>query len=85
MAFSIMALVRDVDFSPLLVSGLVAGLVFVCWQFFFTALDPREPPEVRSSIPFVGHLLGMLWYKAEYVTVLRQVLTFRLPIFGCAH
>jgi hypothetical protein len=71
MASSIMALVRDVDFSPLLVSGLAAGLVFVCWQFLFTSLDPREPPEVRSSIPLFGHLLGMLWYKAEYVTVLR--------------
>jgi hypothetical protein len=44
--------------------------VLLCWQFAFTGLDPREPLEVKSSIPF-GHLFGMLWYKAEYVTILR--------------
>ena len=72
MASTIMDLVRDIDVevSPLLVCGIVVGLLFVCWRFLFTGLDPREPPEVRSSIPF-GHLIGMLWYKAEYVTVLR--------------
>jgi hypothetical protein len=72
MVSTIMDLVRanDVEFSPLIVCGIVAGVVFACWQFLFTGLDPREPPEVRCSIPF-GHLFGMLWYKAEYVTVLR--------------
>ena len=68
-----MDLVRDikVELSPWMVVSVAVALVALCWHFLFAGLDPREPPEVRSSIPFVGHLFGMLWYKAEYVTVLR--------------
>jgi hypothetical protein len=61
---------RAVEISPLIVLSIATGLVLLCWQFAFMGLDPREPPEVKSSIPF-GHLFGMLWYKAEYVTILR--------------
>jgi hypothetical protein len=71
MASTVMDLFRDLEVPPWVVFSVVAGLVFIGWQFLFNGLDPREPPEVRSRIPFVGHLLGMLWYKAEYVTVLR--------------
>ncbi|KAL6228712.1 hypothetical protein BDW75DRAFT_250849 [Aspergillus navahoensis] len=28
--------------------------------------DPREPPEVYSRIPFIGHLLGLLGHGMEY-------------------
>jgi hypothetical protein len=61
---------RDIEVTSLIVLSIATGLVLLCWQFAFTGLDPREPPEVKSSIPF-GHLLGMLWYKAEYVPILR--------------
>lgn len=61
---------RDIEVSPFIVLSIATGFVLLCWQFAFTGLDPREPLEVKSSIPF-GHLFGMLWYKAEYVTILR--------------
>jgi hypothetical protein len=70
MVSTMMDLVQDVEISPLTVFSIVAGLALLCWGLLFTGLDPREPPEVRSNIPF-GHLFGMLWYKAEYVTILR--------------
>ncbi|KAN0096547.1 cytochrome P450 [Hyaloscypha variabilis] len=79
MASTVMDLFRDLEVPPWVVFSVVAGLVFIGWQFLFNGLDPREPPEVRSRIPFVGHLLGMLWYKAEYVTVLSRKVN--LPIY----
>lgn len=54
-----------------MVVSFVAGVVFVFWQLFFTGLDPREPPEVKSRIPLFGHLFGLLRHKADYMTVLR--------------
>lgn len=32
--------------------------------------DPREPPAVGSSIPIIGHLLGLLWYGTEYFSLM---------------
>lgn len=68
-----MDLFRDIEvgFPLWIVLSVAVGLALLCWQFLSPGLDAREPPEAKSSIPFVGHLLGMLWYKAEYVTVLR--------------
>jgi hypothetical protein len=72
MAAVISDLVRDVEVSPLFMLSVAAGVVFICWHFLFpAALDSREPPEVKATIPFVGHLFGMLWHRAEYVTILR--------------
>ncbi len=70
MASAITDAFRDIEVSPFIVLSIATGLVLLCWQFAFTGLDPREPLEVKSSLPF-GHLFGMLWYKAEYVTILR--------------
>jgi hypothetical protein len=72
MALAIVNLVRDIDASPLVILSVATGLVFLCWQCLFTStLDPREPPEVKPTIPVLGHLFGMVWHRAEYVTILR--------------
>lgn len=71
---AIVNVVRYVELSPWVILTLIVGLVFTCWQFLLPkSLDPREPPEVKATIPVFGHLLGMLWHKAEYATILRQV------------
>jgi hypothetical protein len=46
-------------------------LLFVCQKFIFTTLDPREPPEVKAKIPFVGHLFPLLVSQAGYLKKLR--------------
>lgn len=28
--------------------------------------DPREPPEVKARIPFIGHIIGVLWFKHDW-------------------
>ncbi|KAF8857394.1 cytochrome P450 [Acephala macrosclerotiorum] len=46
-------------------------LTVVVLSVFFRALtrsrkDDREPPVTPSSIPFIGHLLGMITYQGDY-------------------
>ncbi|KAL4863251.1 hypothetical protein BDV12DRAFT_206679 [Aspergillus spectabilis] len=36
------------------------------------ARDPREPPAVGSSIPFIGHLLGLLQHGAGYFSIMAK-------------
>ncbi|PKY06741.1 cytochrome P450 [Aspergillus campestris IBT 28561] len=42
--------------------------------------DPREPPAVGSSIPIIGHLLGLLWYGTEYFSLMAE--KYNYPIFS---
>jgi hypothetical protein len=37
----------------------------------FTAHDSREPPLAPSSLPFVGHMLGLMKSKFNYYVDLR--------------
>ena len=36
-----------------------------------TTSQGKEPPSLTSSIPFVGHLIGMLRYQVGYMQMLR--------------
>lgn len=40
---------------------------------YFPSLDPREPPLVRSTVPFIGHILGMVQHQSDYFTRLVYV------------
>ncbi|KAF6837149.1 prostacyclin synthase [Colletotrichum plurivorum] len=42
--------------------------------------DPREPPEVKPRIPFIGHIIGVLWHKQDYYRELARENANR-PIF----
>lgn len=33
--------------------------------------DPREPPYVYTSIPFIGHIIGMIQYGAQYFEIVK--------------
>jgi hypothetical protein len=33
--------------------------------------DNREPPVLKSKVPFVGHLIGMLRWQVGYMQMLR--------------
>lgn len=35
-------------------------------RYFEAAHDPREPPLVRSKLPLVGHVIGMLRRGPKY-------------------
>jgi hypothetical protein len=47
----------------LLILGAVTALGYILSQH---GLDPREPQEVRSKVPIIGHLLGLMRYGMGY-------------------
>ena len=64
-------------------SYLAAGILLVALLFSVKRLSPirkrddgiQEPPFVSSifPIPFIGHLLGLLWQRTGYYTNIRSV------------
>lgn len=75
--------------APTLALALVG--VFAVY-FFLRALlrptqDDKEPPAVETTIPFLGHILGMLTHQSNFHTHMRDaaglpVYTLRMPWFG---
>jgi hypothetical protein len=57
--------------SPFTVSVAVVALALFLWRFSASGLDPREPPEAVSKIPFIGHLIGMLKHQIHYFEILK--------------
>ena len=43
-------------------SAVWLGLTF----FFSPQPDSREPPVLRSSIPYIGHIIGLLRHGTRY-------------------
>ena len=68
------------SFSPAALTGIATILAFiVLWQWT-ERRDPREPPYIRSRIPFIGHVIGMIQYGAKYFEIINQ--KTRYPIFA---
>ena len=44
--------------------------------------DPREPPVVHSSIPVIGHFIGLIRYGSSYFSMLVYVITTFLSFFS---
>jgi hypothetical protein len=64
----------DMDTSYPIAIALVIFSLLLVFRFGLSSgySDSREPPEVKPSVPFVGHLFGMLWHQGEYLSILRQ-------------
>ena len=58
-------------FIPLIASVVLISGVVVC--FSSSHPDPREPPIVSSTIPFIGHFLGLVKYGGAYYDKIRFV------------
>uniref|UniRef100_A0A093V9S2 25-hydroxycholesterol 7-alpha-hydroxylase n=2 Tax=Talaromyces marneffei PM1 TaxID=1077442 RepID=A0A093V9S2_TALMA len=47
-------------------------LIVICfWLLSGTKVDPREPPEIKSAIPVVGHIINLVRNGLSYYTKLR--------------
>lgn len=57
----------------LLFIAVPLGYLFVRHLQASNNRDPREPPLVKSKIPYIGHLLGMIIYQADYLQMLAFV------------
>ena len=45
-------------------------LAVVFGRLLSVHLDPQEPPALKPSIPFIGHLIGMLRFRSNFLSVL---------------
>ena len=61
-----------------LVACVVLVILFVIHQHAGRMLDPQEPPLVRSPIPYVGHVIGMILYGGRYT---KRIACKHCPIF----
>jgi hypothetical protein len=55
---------------PVLVAVVVAVSIMVALSRI-DELDEKEPPLVKPTIPYCGHLLGMLKWQVGYMQMLR--------------
>jgi hypothetical protein len=53
------------------------GTYFLFTRFIATTQDPREPPLNSGTIPYVGHVNGLMRSKSDYYIQLRYL---RLPL-----
>lgn len=56
--------------TVLLVLGIAVFLGFR-WAMKQAQIDPREPPLISARIPFIGHLIGILWYGPKYYQIIK--------------
>lgn len=61
--------------SPYVFLGVVASLIFCINHFFGIKKDSSEPLFVPSTIPYFGHLIGLVVNKTSYYAKLRYVWT----------
>lgn len=40
----------------------VAGVLYLCWYKLSIELDPTEPPLLKPTIPYIGHIIGIIRY-----------------------
>ena len=62
------------EFKSQLAIAFVLLLVYVVYRSRSKATDGSstlEPPAVYPRIPFIGHGIGMMWGKFEYLAQLR--------------
>jgi hypothetical protein len=49
----------------------IALLTTILTRFSTPKLDPREPPLAKSTIPFIGHIIGIIQHQSNYHKVLK--------------
>lgn len=57
--------------SLYVIVAAVVAAAFLLLNFSTSRLDPREPTAVKSSIPLIGHLIGIIRHQAKYFLLLQ--------------
>ena len=63
-----------IDGTTLVLLAMATGLYFVLEYFMGIKLDPKEPPLISSTIPYVGHIIGLIRTGTRYYAKLRYEL-----------
>jgi hypothetical protein len=57
------------SYWPSLFLGGAAIAVFL-WHRLSTQFNPQEPPLLKSKIPVIGHIIGMIYQGMDYYNLL---------------
>lgn len=55
----------------LIIATTVITVYFSIPYAFGVKYDDREPPAIKHPIPYVGHLLGLVWWGQHYFERIR--------------
>ena len=71
-------MLSEISSLPVLaVLPLFIGIGFVFKCLVGHSQTSSEPPEIHSSVPYIGHVLGILRHRGQYVLNLWYGLEFR--------
>ena len=65
-------LLHDGNTMVLLVAVILLGGLYV-WSRYAPQVEAREPPVLRPTIPFIGHIIGMVREGPHYLRRLRYI------------
>ncbi|KAF3032342.1 hypothetical protein E8E12_001542 [Didymella heteroderae] len=54
----------------------IALIVFGIAQVSSPTLDPKEPPLIKSRVPVIGHIVGIIQQQATYHKILRLYVVY---------
>ena len=58
--------------NALIFGGLMVAIFLV--NFLLTPrLDSSEPPLLKPSVPFIGHVVGIIWHQNDYHRIVQYV------------
>jgi len=76
---SLAGLLTPIAIYPALITLVIILVSFLPLKFLgFEDVEPQEPPVVRSRMPLVGHLIGLLKHHNNYFTMLRYICPYIL-------
>ena len=59
--------------------AIVLGLYFIYTHSLGAGRGPREPPIVPGSIPYIGHIIGLMRNNFNYYVQLRYFISVETP------
>ncbi len=57
--------------TTLVLAAVCIGAYYALAHFLGMKQDPREPPLLPTTIPYVGHAIGLMRHKYNYYVQLR--------------
>ncbi|KAH6970552.1 cytochrome P450 [Ilyonectria sp. MPI-CAGE-AT-0026] len=67
-------LIKEVDMSANGYIAIVTSVVVILLLSHFStpSMNALEPPLIKPSFPFIGHIIGLIWHQAKYHIILRR-------------
>jgi hypothetical protein len=66
---SLLTILLD-GFKPSIILAITA-VTWFCWRRLSVRLEPGEPPLLKPTIPYIGHLIGLMKDQTSYFDKLR--------------